>query len=132
MASAPAEESTASTDSACAAACSANPPVEVKQSSTRPRAQRRRRQVVFALIQIHAGLLAVQQIGFELQPVHPDVHSLRNFAGERDHFQRQALQLADAGVVARQNAGGLQQLLQAIDDDVARAIHALVRVCSTR
>ena len=53
--------------------------------------------------------------------------ALRDFARESDHFQRQTFQLADAGIVARQNAGGRQQLLQTIDDDIARAIHALVQ-----
>ena len=55
------------------------------------------------------------------------MHPLRNFPSERDHLERQPLQLPDAGIVARQNPRRRQQLLQAIDNQIARPIHPLIQ-----
>ena len=133
MASAGAEESTASTDSARAAACSAKPPVEVKQSSTRPRACRAAATIIFALVEIHAGLLAVQQIGFELQAVHLDGHSLRNFARQHRRFPAAGLPACERWRHCGQEfRPGASSSVRQSRIDIARAIHSLVRVCITR
>ena len=128
VASAPAEESTASTDSACRRRMqreSAAGGEAIQHAPARPAS---RRQIIFALIQIHAGLLPVQQIGFELQPVHLDLHPLRNLAGERrppPAASPSSLRTL-ASLRARIPAGASSSCRQS-DDHIARAIHALVQ-----
>ena len=127
IASAGTEDSTASTDSALASRVqreSAGGAEAIEHATARVALGG---QVVLALVEIDAGLLAVQQVGFELQAVHLDRDALGNFARQNQRLGRQAFQLAHAGIVARQNAGGMQKFVQAMRDDVARAIHALAQ-----
>ena len=79
VASAPAEESTAFDRFRLRRRVQREPAAGGEAIQHPPARPASRRQVVFALIQIHAGLLAVQQIGFELQPVHLDVRRAPEF-----------------------------------------------------
>ena len=82
--------------------------------------------VVFALIEIDAGLLAVAEIGFELESVHADVDALRDVAGEDLGFLAEIFELADEDVVAGEDAFGLEQFLEAIGDGGAGGVHTLI------
>jgi hypothetical protein len=127
VASAGADESTASTDSHLGARWRAKPPVEVKQSSARPPGITRGGEVIVALIEEDAGLLAVQEVRAQSEAVHPDGDGIRNFACHYGCFERQLFLGADCDIVARDDAPGVENLFQTGCDFGFCRVHALVQ-----
>ena len=82
--------------------------------------------VVLALVEEDAGLLAAQEVGGEIEAVHPDGDGLGDLAGEDGGFERQLLLGADRDVVAGDDALGLEDLFEAGDDVGLGGVHALV------
>ena len=87
----------------------------------------RRGQIIFALIQIYAGFLAMHQIGVELQPIHLNRNAIRNLTRQNHIFKRQAFEFADTRVITRQDSERSKQFSQTMRDQIACAIHPLVQ-----
>ena len=131
IASAGTEESTASTDSrfaSCVQRESAGGGEAIEHATARVAFGG---DVILALIEKNAGLLAVQQVGFELQAVHLAPRRAPEFRqpDTSDSAARPSSLRTLASLRARMPAR--EQLFQTMRDDVARAIHALARASAS-
>ena len=86
-----------------------------------------RRDVILALVQKNAGLLAAQQVRVQLQPVHLDGNHLRNLARQHTGFQRKVFAFPNRGVVALHNSARREKLFETAHDLELGAIHALIQ-----
>ncbi len=86
-----------------------------------------RRDVILPLVKKNPGLLSVQQVGVQLQPVHLDCHYLGNFARHHARLQRQRFPLANRYVVTLRNTLRREQFLQTTYDVGLGTIHALIQ-----
>ncbi len=83
-------------------------------------------EVVLALIEKDAGLLAAQEIGVEGQPVEVNSHPVRNVARQGLRFQGEPFLSPYWHVVPRRNACRGEQCLETRDDLGKQPVHALV------
>ncbi len=60
-----------------------------------------------------------------MEPVHFNRDALRHFAGKDSHFERETFQFAHCRVVAGEDSEGREKLFQAMDNQIARAVHPL-------
>jgi hypothetical protein len=84
-----------------------------------------RRLAVLSLIEKQPGFLAMPQVHFVLHRPFAHRHGVGNLAGQHVHALLEPLERANLGVVARQDAGRMQQIGQRVDDDRREAVHAL-------
>ncbi len=82
--------------------------------------------VVLALVEKDAGLLPVEQVGFESEAVHSDGNGLVEGAGEDSDFAREFFEGSDGGIVTGDDGAGGELSLESSDDFRGGAVHGLI------